>query len=178
MFLNNKVVIGYHFVGETLRDGSPVPQDGVWLHYEGDIKLFVAGYHGSLHPFDALQYAPGNMLCLCEFSGEIKHWHDKLVARSRKIIKRLNAEQLLRGFARECALSVVHLWDCPAGVRTYLEKGDGSVREAALDAARSAEAAACAAAEAAARATAWAAARAAHKDRFSALVNKEFSEVV
>lgn len=40
----------YHFVGETLRDGRPVPADGEWLEHDGKIIMCEAGLHASLHP--------------------------------------------------------------------------------------------------------------------------------
>jgi hypothetical protein len=61
---------------------------------------------------------------------------------------------VLREFARECALDVIHLWDAPQIVRDYLESGDDNLRAAARAAAR-------VAAWDAARAAAWDAARAA-----------------
>lgn len=150
--------IAYHFVGETLRDGRPVPADGEWLKHVGEVKLCASGLHWSEHPFDALQYAPGGTLCLVEYDGETIKGDDKGVSRRRRIVKRIDAEPLMREFARWCALRVIHLWDAPDVVRQYLTTGDESLRAAArataLGAARSA-------AGAAARAAAWDAARAA-----------------
>jgi hypothetical protein len=57
------------------------------------------------------------------------------VCRRRKIVKRIDATELLRKFARHCALSVIHLWDAPKVVRDYLETGDESLRAAAYHAA-------------------------------------------
>lgn len=197
--------IGYHFVNKTLRDGSPVPEIGVWLEYKGVIELCATGYHGSLHPFDALQYAPGNTLCLVEFDGEIIYGDDKLVAQKRKIIARFDAEELLFKFARDCALSVIDLWDAPDVVRGFLETGDESLRaaaEAAAGAARDAARdaawyaasdaasdaawyAAMVAAEAAAVdamdadcAVDWAAAREKQRDLFKQVVDEEFDKLM
>jgi hypothetical protein len=73
---------------------------------------------------------------------------------------------MLRDFARQCALDVVHLWDCPPIVKEYLTTGDESLWAAARDAAW---AAAWAAAWDAARAAAWAAASGAQRARFEVL---------
>ena len=54
----------WHWVGETLRDGRPVPKDGVKLVHPGKPKLCEYGLHASLRPWDALNYAPGGVLCL------------------------------------------------------------------------------------------------------------------
>ena len=99
---------------------------------------------------------------------------DKIAGRRRKILATIDAEPLLREFARWCASQVVHLWAAPQVVCDYLATGDDSLRDAARAAARAAEEAARAAWEAAreageaareaargaAREAAWEAARA------------------
>jgi hypothetical protein len=195
-------VIAYHFCGETLRDGSPIPPDGEWLVHDGPVEICETGLHASKHPFDALRYAPGATLCLVECEGVVTEQEDKFVCRRRKIVKRLDATELLRKFARDCALSVIHLWDPPPVVRQYLETGDESLRDAAWDAAwdaardaawaaardaawaaawdaawDAARAAARDAAWAAARDAARAAARAAQKTKFAEMVDAKFSEM-
>ncbi len=155
----------YHFVGATLRDGRPVPADGEWLEHEGEIEMCVSGLHASEHPLDALQYAPGETLCLVDIEGDIEMQGDKVVGRRRRIVKRFDATELLWAFSRECALSVIHLWDAPDVVKQYLQTGDKALRDAAWAAAWDvARDAAWAAARSAARAAAWAAARAAAWD--------------
>ena len=96
-------------------------------------------------------------------------------------------------FARQQALSVLHLWKAPEIVKQYLTMGQEELRAAAEAAARAGEAAAEVAVEAAARAgeaAAWAAAESAAeaaaevaveaaswdaaKKSFEQLVNKEF----
>jgi hypothetical protein len=160
-------VRAYHFVGKTLRDGTPIPSDGVTLVYPGKIECCHAGYHASLQPFDALQYAPGAILCLVDCGGKIILQKDKLVAEKRTIVARINATDLLYAFARHQALSVTHLWNPPKVVMDYLNTGEVSLRDAARAAAR---AAAWAAAWAAARDAAWAAAR----KQFNSLVEAQF----
>ncbi len=159
----------YHFVGATLRDGSPIPADGEWLTFDGPVKICECGLHASKHPLDALQYAPGETLCLVECDDIVAGHDDKFVCRRRRIIARIDATELLRDMARWCALQVIHLWDAPPVVREYLETGNEALRDAARDAARDdarsdarsdAEAAwdaAEAAARSAARDAAWAA---------------------
>ena len=186
----------YHFVGDTLRDGRPVPPDGEWLTHDGPCVMCESGLHASEHPYDALQYAPGAILCLVEIEDEVARQDDKLLCRRRKIIARIDATQLLRRFARLCALDVIHLWDAPKIVLEYLETGDESKRAAAWAAAGDAAGdaagaaagdaagaaawaaawdAAWAAARAVARAVAGAVARAAQKKRFAEMVNAEFA---
>ena len=167
------MIRAFHFVGKTLRDGGPVPPDGEWLLYEGELVMCESGLHASKDPFDALQFAPGETLCLVECDGQIIEGDDKLVCSQRKIIARMDATELLRYFARMQALSVIHLWDAPDVVLDYLMTGDESLRAAARDAAwyaaRAAASAAArdaarAAASAAAESAAWAAASAAARD--------------
>jgi len=180
------MIRAYHFIGATLRDGSPVPPDGEWLEYTGKCVMCESGLHASRHPFDALQYAPGNILCLVECDGIADEQLDKIVCSRRRIVAHFNATDLLRSFARQCASDVLHLLDGPLSstqvVRDFLATGDKSLRDAARVAAEAAardaawvaawaaaeaaarvaaRVAAEAAAEAAARAAAWAAAEAA-----------------
>lgn len=164
--MSTKPIRAYHFVGDKLRNGKPIPPDGETLTFRGKPVLCEKGLHASEHPFDALQYAPGATLCLVELSGTIVRSDDKLCATKRKIIARFDATDLMCEFARKCALSVVHLWNCPPIVKQYLETGDESIRAAAWDGAwdgawDAARAAAWAAARDEARAAAWDAAWAA-----------------
>ena len=153
------MITAYHFVGATLRDGRAIPPDGEWLAHNGPVVMCESGLHASLDPFDALQFAPGETLCVVECEDVVSEDVDKLVCRRRRIIKRADATAMLRSFARAQALSVAHLWDCPPVVRQYLETGD----ESKSDAARAAASAAARAAawDAAASDAAWVAARAA-----------------
>ena len=104
------------------------------------------------------------MLHLVEIDGElVTHGDppDKVVGRRRKILASIDATDLLREFARWCALQVIHLWECPDVVRRYLETGDESIRAAAWDAAW-----------AAARAAAWDSQRA----KFKAMVDAKLAK--
>jgi hypothetical protein len=152
----SKEVLAWHFVGDALRDGRPVPADGVTLKHKGKLELCASGLHASERLIDALEYAPGPILCRVQMGGTIKKESDKLVARQRTILWRIDSTDVLRKFARQCALDVAHLWNMPPVVRQYLETGDESLSAAAWSAAW---AAARDAARAAARDAAWAAAR-------------------
>jgi len=190
-----KIMKAWHFAGKTLRDGSPVPEDGVWLPVIDDPVLCKRGYHASVDPFDALKYALGDTLCLVELRGTIVEGDDKVVASERKIIARMDVTDMIRYFARMRALSVVHLWDAPDEVLDYLMTGEGAAaaEAAAWSAAEwsaawsaewsAAEAAARAAARSAARSagSAWSAAYSATwaeaRSDFNALVNECFEGV-
>jgi len=153
----SEAILGWHFVGESLRDGRPIPDDGVTLQHGGELALCKSGLHASIRIIDALNYAPGATICRVRCGGIIVESDDKIVASKRTILWRVDGDSLLREFARTCAMDVIHLWEAPPIVRQYLETGDTSLRPAAQNAA-------WAAARAAARDAAWAAARAAARD--------------
>ena len=163
---------GYHFTGKTLRDGRPIPPIGEWLEHDGPLVPCKSGLHASAHPFDALKYAPGNMLHRVELEGDlVLHGDppDKCVGRRRKIIATIDATSLLREYARWCASQVLYLWDAPQVVRDYLATGDESLRAAARDAAWAAAGAARDAARDAAGAAG--AAEAAQRAKFAEMVD-------
>lgn len=190
-----KTITAYHFFGNTLRDGSDVPPNGETLGVDpARLELCAYGLHASRCPRDALNYAPGINLAVVELSGEIIEGDDKLCASERTIIARIDATDLLRQFARECALDVIHLWDAPEVVRRYLDTGGESLRREAYYAARAANAtyatnaarAARAAANAARAAQATYAANAANaanaayekqRTRLQSMVDKAFTEL-
>ena len=150
----------WHFTGDKLRDGSPLPEVGEWEHYEGKLELCKSGFHWSRDPFDALQHAPGATLRRVEIKGDFLEDSDKGCSHYRRTVYQFDATDLLRYFARVQALSVIHLY--PNGtddvVFDYLMTGDESLRDAARSAA---ETAARYAARAAAQSAAWSAARSA-----------------
>ena len=128
----------WHFVGKALRDGGSIPADGEWLTHDGPVKMCRSGLHASKRIIDALQHAPGSTICRVECSDVVEVGTDKLVCRKRRILWRVDGEELLRDFARRCALDVIHLWDAPDVVVRYLKTGDESLRDAARAAARAA----------------------------------------
>jgi hypothetical protein len=133
------------------------------------LRLCIWGLHASVKPLDALKYAPGSILYIVELSGQIVEGDDKVCAQRRTYLAELDAEELLREFAKRQALINIEKIKpyCSKSdyntIITYLQTGKG--RSAAEAAARSAEAAAEAAAwsvaRSAARSAAWSAARSA-----------------
>ena len=154
-------MIAYHFTGDTLRDGRPIPAIGEKLIYTGEIIWCHSGLYASPKPHQALQYAPGKLLHRVECGQIEREDGDKFVCRERTILQTIDAEQLMRRFAADQALSVAHLWDVPDVVRDYLTSLDATKRAAARDAAR---------------ASAWAAAWAAAWEDFDTRVNCAFAE--
>ena len=152
-------ILAWHFVGDTLRDGQPIPEDNVTLSHKGKVFICASGLHASRRLIDALQYAPGATICRVECWGDVEEHNDKLVARNRKILWRVDGEQLLRKFARLQALSVVDKWDAPEVVIKWLKTGDEQYRKDANSAAWSAaRSAANSAANSAARSAVYSAA--------------------
>ena len=157
------MIRAWHFVGKTLRDGSKIPRDGVWLKHPGRVVICSQGLHASRDAFDALKYALGATLCLVDCDGEIIEQSDKLVCSARRIVTRMDATDMLRFFARMQAVSCIDQWNAPDVVCNYLMTGDESI----MDAAR-------ASALAATRDAEWAAARAAARKDFNELVAECF----
>ena len=176
----------WHFANNDLRlgydDGREIVA-GESLRVEGAPKLCEYGLHGSKRLLDALQYAPGHMLCRVELSDGIIEDDDKAVARERKTLWIFNAENALRDFAATVAENALlaervagrepdpRSWAAVQFVRDLLAgkinpEDQEAAESAAESAARSAAwaaawAAARSAAESAARSAAWAAAWAA-----------------
>ena len=128
--MRERTVLAWDFVGETLRDGHPIPADGVILG--------ATGLRASRRIIDGLNHATGKTICRVRCAGEIVDDVDELICRSRTIIWRIDGSKVLRKFACQQALSVAHLWNMPRIVREYLETQDESKRAAACATAQSA----------------------------------------
>jgi hypothetical protein len=120
----------------------------------GPIIMCKHALHASRTPLDALSYAPGPYLYRVRCWGDVAEETDKLGARHREYVAMVDATNMLRSFAREQALSVIHFWDAPEVVKQYLETGNEALISAARSTARSA-------ARSAARSEAWSAAESA-----------------
>jgi hypothetical protein len=157
-------ILAWHFIGTDrlmAHTGTPIVA-GETYRVDGPVILCEHGLHASERIIDALYFAPGPIVCRVAMSGEIVTGDNKCAATKRRVIWMDDATDILRAFARQCAMDVAHLWDMPDVVRQYLTTGDESRRDAAWAAAKDAAwAAAWAAARDAAWAAAWSAARAA-----------------
>ena len=203
MAKKQKYVRAWHFVGDKLRDGSPIPPDGEWLEYPGECVMCEAGLHWSRDPFDALQYAPGETLCLVEVDEITSEQNDKGVSHRRRIVARKDITEILRDFARMQALSVSYLWaeqDDPDDVVLYwLVTGDESARKSAVVSARksakvsawksamvsamvsameSAKVSAMVSARKSAWVSAWKSAKESARTEFNSLIHAEFADVL
>ena len=133
-------IYAWHFTdGNKLRDGTKLPAIGEWLEYEDEVRICSSGYHYSLLPSDALLYAPGDTLHLVECDDIVETHKDKGVCRRRRIIASMDAEEMLRYYARMQALSVVmNAPEMSDVVYDWVFTGDESLRSAAYSAAYSA----------------------------------------
>ena len=122
----------WHFLASDKRLGygdNRVVQVGKTYRYKGKepIKLCKRGMHGSAKILDALQYAPGPIICKVELGGEVIKGDDKAVATDRKVLAMIDGTKVLRKFACMCALDVLPD-DAPEIVVRYLKTQDESIR--------------------------------------------------
>ena len=159
-------MLGWYFAREDEKlgygDGREVAV-GVTHTVEGPARLCHNGLHASEKILDALQYASSSILYRVELSGDIDHGDDKSCSTERTYLGRIDVEEILRKFSRECALSVVHLWDAPQIVLDYLRSGDEGLRDAAWAASR-------AAAGDASKAASWTASWDAYNDKLTEMI--------
>ena len=167
-----KPVLAWHWAKalRTQYSNEPIVA-GQTLTATGPLSLCNNGMHASLCPLDALQYAPGAMLCRVELSGDVLTGNDKLCARSRKVLWIANADHMLHEFACLCAeralkrakVEDARSWRAIEVKRLWLagKATDAELAAASAAASAAAYAAASAAASAAAYAAAWDAASAA-----------------
>jgi hypothetical protein len=180
---------GWHFLPEDRRlahgDGREV-KVGETLVVEGPPILCERGLHASKRALDALENAPGPIVCRVRLGGEIVEDKTKACATERTVLWMADATRALHEFALWCAEGALRArnvtdersWNALAVKRRWLdgevaEGGLAAVSAAAWDVAKNvardaagtaARAAAWAAAWAAARDTAWYAAWAAARD--------------
>lgn len=98
-------MMGWHFAGQTLRDGRPLPKAGERLEHTGPLVPCESGLHFSVRAIDALTYAPGAMVALVEAPDDaIAHNGDKHVASWRVAVSGYaDATRVLHEFACWCA---------------------------------------------------------------------------
>ena len=116
------------------NDGREV-RVGETLTVSGPLNICKRGLHCSERIIDALHYAElRSTLSRVIPGGETQEGDNKLCAAERTpvvMLTQAQTDELLRRFARWCALSVAHLWEMPEVVRQFLKTGDESLREQA-----------------------------------------------
>jgi hypothetical protein len=175
-------MLGWHFVTNDKRlgygDGRIVAVGKTYtVPKNRPLEFCEYGLHASKRLIDALQYAPGSVICRVELSDRVIHGDDKAVGYKRRVIAMIEGEKVLHEFAcraAEYALTFVKNPD-PRSIAAIQAKRDwllckindcqlAAARDAARDAAgdaawAAAGNAALAAAGNAALAAAWDAAR-------------------
>jgi hypothetical protein len=169
-----KRIKGWHFCsGNKLRDGTPLVV-GKTYTVKGPLVMCEHGLHWSRRIIDALQYAPGDTICLVEAWGYVQELEDKGVSTHRKVLAKVSGKKLLRLFACDCAEEVLTL--CKVTDKRSWAAIEVSRRYANGKATKEELAAAWSAALSAALSAAWSAARSAARsaqnDRLTALVLK------
>lgn len=101
--------IGWHFLSDDglLRFGDyRKPRKGEWVKMLGfgNPILNQIGMHASQTVLDALNYAPGSLLCRVKVRGDIVSDGNKFAGRERLIIARADATRMLHEFACDCAM--------------------------------------------------------------------------
>jgi hypothetical protein len=108
-----KALIAWHFVTDERRlqyDASHLTVEAGWVYCtKAPIELCVSGMHASIHPMDALTYAPGPVLCRVAVWGDVVIGKDKIVGRNREILAVHDVSRELRLFACWCARKFWHL---------------------------------------------------------------------
>jgi hypothetical protein len=164
----------WHFLRENKKlgydDGRLVRVGHTFKCDPDKLVLCRYGLHASTNIMDALQYAPGPIICRVELGGKILRGDDKCVASERTAIAMTDATNILHEmscWSAERALKRIKSPD-PRSVAAIQAKRKwlrGEITDKELDAARDAAwDAARDAARAAARAAAWDAAWAAAWD--------------
>ena len=191
----SKTILAWHFLANDKRlrygDGRLV-KAGKTYDTTGPLVMCHNGVHGCRKILDALNYAPGPIVCRVELSGEMftepPDNRDKVCARSRRVLWMVDATMLLHEFACRCAEDALALTDTPdprsvEAIRVKRLWMAGKATDAELDAAwdaawDTARDAARDAAWDAAWAAAWDAARAAAWDAQNARLEKMLLELV
>lgn len=99
-------VLAWHFLPEDKRLRRGTREEvrvGRVVRVDCEPVLCKKGLHASERAIDALEYAPGPILCRVEVRGTILRDSDKLVGTERKCLAMADATTLLHEFACWCA---------------------------------------------------------------------------
>ena len=180
-----QTMLAWHWLAANRRlqyGTREVVEAGRTYRVEGPLAMCRRGLHASRRALDALQYAPGPVVCRVRLAGTLLRATDKSVATKRHVLWLADATAVLHEFALTVATDALaaaeargkpadpRSWSALATKRRWLrglatDKAMAAARDAAMAAAwAAARDAAWAAARAAARAAAWDAAWAAARD--------------
>ena len=174
-------ILGWHFVAadrlldahyqeEIDEETRRVAPGYVYTEVGGEIKCCARGLHASRLAIDALEYAPGPIVCRVALWGAVDELSDKLAARHREVLWMADATRALRLYACWCVRETPigdgrKVWDLLTDPRSRaaVETAERYARGKATSAERDA-------AWAAAWDAAWAAARAAQYGQFASMI--------
>jgi len=132
----------WHFCGADRKlskgDGRHI-KTGRTLKYKDDLWMCKSGLHASPTIYDALQYAPGPILCKVVLGGKVIKGDDKSVAEERTVLKMRDVTNDLHEFACQCAERALRrvkvtdsrCWDAIKAKRLWL-RGKISDKELAM----------------------------------------------
>ena len=108
-----ETMTGWHWIkaDRTLRTGEVVKAGRTYTAV-GPLVMCRNGMHASRRALDALQYAPGPIICRVKLRGEVIHQSDKSVARERRVLWLADATTLLHQFACAVAAEALALTEC------------------------------------------------------------------
>ncbi len=101
---------------------------GEKLTVDGEIVPSSRGIHASRDAMDALMYAPGPVAVRGNAAGTIVQGRNNLVCSEFTVLAIVDASEVLRRFARMCALDVAHLWSPAPDTVRFLRTGDPALR--------------------------------------------------
>ena len=168
---------GWHFVANDRKlgygDGRLVEVGKTYTVPDTrELELCEYGLHASKRLIDALNYAPGEVICRVELAAPIVNGDDKMVSYSRKVLAMIDGGRLLHEVACQCAEYALTFVKDPdsrsvAAIKAKRDWLDGKITDQELSAAGSA-----------ARDAAWDAAWAAAWDAAWDHLNKVLTKMV
>jgi hypothetical protein len=127
--LSPPTVLAWHFLRENRRLGfgdGRIVESGKTFQVEPPIELCERGLHASVRAIDAIEYAPGPIVCRVLLSGEILHGDDKAVATHRTVLWVADADAVLHEFA--CVIAERALDAAVAGRREADPRSRNAIR--------------------------------------------------
>lgn len=118
MHLADKTYTGWHFLpadrkmrwplerfGEAIE--GPLVEPGKTYEVSGPVEVCAWGLHACRRAIDALNYAPGTVVCRVTLSGDVVVEGDKAAATKRTVHWMADASRVLHEFALWCAETVM-----------------------------------------------------------------------
>ena len=105
----------YHFLKSDMTTGSGRVRKpwvvGQTRRHGGPVELCYSGFHSSPTPADALDYAPGPILCVVDVSKPVEADDDKQVSRRRTLLQAVDATDAIHRVACDIAEDVLPIYE-------------------------------------------------------------------